>query len=89
MDTGVCVCVLVALMVSVFCLVLVFYFPAFMAFSRLPEVARKIRLFLALAPVATVAFTSSPMTKLSVLPEFLMWVRTRPAPGLLGDILLS
>lgn len=50
-------------------------FPAFMAFSSLPEVARKIRLFLALAPVATITFSSSPMTKLSVFPEFLMWVR--------------
>lgn len=46
---------------------------AFMAFSRLPELARKIRLFLALAPVATVAFSKSPMTKLSVFPEFFIW----------------
>lgn len=60
-----------------------------MAFSRLPELARKIRLFMALAPVATVAFSKSPMTKLSVFPEFFIWVRTGPAPGPLGDILLS
>ncbi|CAF89870.1 unnamed protein product, partial [Tetraodon nigroviridis] len=45
----------------------------FMAFSSLPEVARRIRLFLALAPVATITFSSSPMTKLSVFPELLMW----------------
>ncbi|XP_061561250.1 gastric triacylglycerol lipase [Phycodurus eques] len=45
----------------------------FMAFSKLPHVAAKIKLFVALAPVATVAFTSSPMTKLSILPEFLVW----------------
>ncbi|XP_056867450.1 gastric triacylglycerol lipase isoform X2 [Takifugu flavidus] len=45
----------------------------FIAFSTLPDVAKKIKLFLALAPVATIAFTASPMTKLSVLPEFLMW----------------
>ncbi|XP_071392182.1 gastric triacylglycerol lipase isoform X2 [Centroberyx affinis] len=46
---------------------------AFIAFSSLPELAGKIRLFVGLAPVATVAFTSSPMTKLSVLPDFLIW----------------
>lgn len=46
---------------------------AFIAFSTLPELANKIKLFVGLAPVATVAFTGSPMTKLSVLPEFLIW----------------
>lgn len=53
------------------------YFPAFIAFSTLPELASKIKLFFGLAPVATVAFTASPMTKLSVLPEFLVWVRDK------------
>ncbi|XP_077359661.1 gastric triacylglycerol lipase [Festucalex cinctus] len=46
---------------------------AFMAFSRLPRLAAKIKLFVALAPVATVAFSSSPLTKLSVLPQQLLW----------------
>uniref|UniRef100_A0A3B3XBK7 AB hydrolase-1 domain-containing protein n=1 Tax=Poecilia mexicana TaxID=48701 RepID=A0A3B3XBK7_9TELE len=46
---------------------------AFIAFSTLPELASKIRLFFGLAPVATVAFTDSPMTKLSALPDFLIW----------------
>ncbi|XP_029383070.1 gastric triacylglycerol lipase [Echeneis naucrates] len=46
---------------------------AFIAFSALPELASKIRLFFGLAPVATVAFTSSPITKLSVLPDNLIW----------------
>lgn len=50
-------------------------FPAFMAFSALPELASKVKLFFGLAPVATVAFTNSPMTKLSVLPDALIWVR--------------
>ncbi|XP_059387987.1 gastric triacylglycerol lipase [Carassius carassius] len=45
----------------------------FIAFSTMPELASKIKMFLALAPVATVGFTKSPMTKLSVLPEFLIW----------------
>ncbi|XP_008436309.1 gastric triacylglycerol lipase isoform X2 [Poecilia reticulata] len=49
---------------------------AFIAFSTLPELASKIRLFFGLAPVATVAFTDSPMTKLSALPDFLIWTRT-------------
>ncbi|XP_010863056.2 gastric triacylglycerol lipase [Esox lucius] len=46
---------------------------AFIAFSSMPELASKIKMFFALAPVATVAFTASPMTKLSFLPEFLIW----------------
>ncbi|XP_051769975.1 gastric triacylglycerol lipase [Ctenopharyngodon idella] len=46
---------------------------AFMAFSTMPELASKIKMFFALAPVATVALTKSPMTKLSVIPEFLIW----------------
>ncbi|KAJ0060563.1 hypothetical protein NL108_016028, partial [Boleophthalmus pectinirostris] len=45
----------------------------FMAFSSLPSLAAKVRLFVALAPVATVDFTQSPMTKLSVLPEIAIW----------------
>ncbi|KAG1943735.1 gastric triacylglycerol lipase [Pimephales promelas] len=46
---------------------------AFMAFSTMPELASKIKMFFALAPVATVGLTKSPMTKLSVIPEFLIW----------------
>ncbi|KAL6475168.1 hypothetical protein MHYP_G00162080 [Metynnis hypsauchen] len=46
---------------------------AFMAFSTMPQLASKIKMFFALAPVATVAFTSSPITKLSILPERLIW----------------
>uniref|UniRef100_A0A3Q1JYU6 Lipase n=1 Tax=Anabas testudineus TaxID=64144 RepID=A0A3Q1JYU6_ANATE len=46
---------------------------AFIAFSTLPELASKIKLFFGLAPVATVAFATSPMAKLSVLPDFLIW----------------
>lgn len=45
----------------------------FMAFSSLPELSDKVKLFVALAPVATVEFTQSPMTKLSILPEFSIW----------------
>uniref|UniRef100_A0A8C6SKX3 Lipase, gastric n=1 Tax=Neogobius melanostomus TaxID=47308 RepID=A0A8C6SKX3_9GOBI len=45
----------------------------FMLFSSRPDLSEKVKLFVALAPVATVAFTHSPMTKLSVLPEFAIW----------------
>ncbi|XP_028651268.2 lysosomal acid lipase/cholesteryl ester hydrolase-like [Erpetoichthys calabaricus] len=45
----------------------------FIAFSSLPELASKIKMFFALAPIATVAFPSSPLTKLSLLPEWLNW----------------
>ena len=63
------------------------YFPAFIAFSTLPELASKIKLFIGLAPVATVSFTSSPMTKLSVLPDDLIWVRDRsPVSQLLSPV---
>ncbi|XP_061083457.1 gastric triacylglycerol lipase [Conger conger] len=46
---------------------------AFIAFSTMPELASKIKMFFGLAPVATVAYTESPMTKLKFLPEFLIW----------------
>ncbi|XP_054455228.1 gastric triacylglycerol lipase [Anoplopoma fimbria] len=46
---------------------------AFIAFSTLPELASKIKLFFGLAPVATISFSASAMTKLSVLPDFLIW----------------
>ncbi|XP_056287092.1 lysosomal acid lipase/cholesteryl ester hydrolase-like [Pseudoliparis swirei] len=46
---------------------------AFIAFSKLPELASRIKLFVGLAPVATVSFSSSAMTKLSQLPDFLLW----------------
>ena len=43
-------------------------FPAaFIAFSTNPELAKKIRLFFALAPVVTVKYTRSPMKKLTTL----------------------
>ncbi|KAG9267707.1 lysosomal acid lipase/cholesteryl ester hydrolase-like isoform X1 [Astyanax mexicanus] len=46
---------------------------AFMAFSTMPELASKIKMFFGLAPVATIAFTTSPITKLRILPEKLIW----------------
>ncbi|XP_030631171.1 lysosomal acid lipase/cholesteryl ester hydrolase-like [Chanos chanos] len=46
---------------------------AFIAFSTMPELASKIKLYIALAPVATVGFADNPITKLSVLPDFTLW----------------
>nr|XP_020472330.1 lysosomal acid lipase/cholesteryl ester hydrolase isoform X1 [Monopterus albus] len=46
---------------------------AFIAFSMLPELASKIRLFFGLAPVVTTSFVTSPMAKLSFLPDSLIW----------------
>nr|XP_029540540.1 lysosomal acid lipase/cholesteryl ester hydrolase-like isoform X1 [Oncorhynchus nerka] len=46
---------------------------AFVAFSSMPELASKIKMFFGLAPVATVAFTASPITKLSIFPDYLIW----------------
>ncbi|XP_053548186.1 lysosomal acid lipase/cholesteryl ester hydrolase [Bombina bombina] len=45
---------------------------AFIAFSSMPELADKIKMFFGLAPVATVKFSSSPLAKLGIFPEFLV-----------------
>ncbi|XP_039767485.1 lysosomal acid lipase/cholesteryl ester hydrolase isoform X2 [Ornithorhynchus anatinus] len=44
---------------------------AFIAFSTLPQLAKKIKMFFALAPVATVKFSTSPLAKLGIFPELL------------------
>ncbi|XP_058554315.1 lysosomal acid lipase/cholesteryl ester hydrolase [Neofelis nebulosa] len=43
----------------------------FIAFSRIPELARKIKMFLALAPVTSIKFSTSPLSKLGNFPDFL------------------
>ncbi|XP_068254321.1 lipase member M-like isoform X2 [Nyctibius grandis] len=45
---------------------------AFIAFSTMPELAQKIKLYFALAPVTTVKYARSPATKLLYLPEKLL-----------------
>ncbi|XP_060624743.2 lysosomal acid lipase/cholesteryl ester hydrolase [Anolis sagrei] len=45
---------------------------AFIAFSTMPQIAKRIKMFFALAPVATVKFSSSPLAKLGKLPELLL-----------------
>ncbi|XP_078079693.1 gastric triacylglycerol lipase isoform X2 [Mustelus asterias] len=44
----------------------------FIAFSTMPELAKKIKVFFGLAPVATVKYSVSPLAKLGQLPEFLI-----------------
>ncbi|XP_025706602.1 lysosomal acid lipase/cholesteryl ester hydrolase isoform X2 [Callorhinus ursinus] len=44
----------------------------FIAFSRIPELARKVKMFFALAPVASVSFSTSPLCKLGGFPDFLL-----------------
>ncbi|XP_012620576.1 lysosomal acid lipase/cholesteryl ester hydrolase [Microcebus murinus] len=43
----------------------------FIAFSQIPELAKKIKMFFALAPVASVAFSTSPVIKLGRFPDLL------------------
>ncbi|XP_009998666.1 PREDICTED: lipase member M-like [Chaetura pelagica] len=45
---------------------------AFIAFSAMPEVAQKIKFYFALAPVTTIKYARSPVTKLLYLPERLL-----------------
>lgn len=63
------------------------YFPfvptGFIAFSRIPELAKKIKMFFALAPVTSVVFSTSPLTKLGQLPDFLIKVLGSPTHPLL------
>ncbi|XP_013915431.1 PREDICTED: putative lysosomal acid lipase/cholesteryl ester hydrolase [Thamnophis sirtalis] len=47
----------------------------FIAFSAFPELAKKIHMFLGLAPVMTASFSTSGLAKLGQLPEFLLKVR--------------
>uniref|UniRef100_A0A4W6ESM0 Lipase n=2 Tax=Lates calcarifer TaxID=8187 RepID=A0A4W6ESM0_LATCA len=46
---------------------------AFIAFSTLPDLASKIKLFFGLAPVATAGSATSPVAKLSKLPDCVTW----------------
>uniref|UniRef100_A0A452U841 Gastric triacylglycerol lipase n=1 Tax=Ursus maritimus TaxID=29073 RepID=A0A452U841_URSMA len=44
----------------------------FIAFSRIPQLAKRIKMFFALAPVASAKFSPSPLVKLGKFPEFLL-----------------
>lgn len=47
----------------------------FIAFSTIPTLAKRIKTFYALAPVATVTYAESPLKKLSLIPASLFKVR--------------
>lgn len=55
-----------------------YYFPfvptGFIAFSRIPELAKKVKMFFALAPVVSVQFATSPLVKLGQIPDHLIKV---------------
>lgn len=53
----------------------------FIAFSQIPELAKRIKMFFALAPVVSVDFCTSPMAKLGRLPDLLIKV-LGPLPSL-------
>ncbi|XP_005896100.1 lysosomal acid lipase/cholesteryl ester hydrolase [Bos mutus] len=44
----------------------------FIAFSRIPELAKKIKMFFALAPVASTEFMTGPVVKLAQIPELFL-----------------
>uniref|UniRef100_A0A8D0QI60 Gastric triacylglycerol lipase n=1 Tax=Sus scrofa TaxID=9823 RepID=A0A8D0QI60_PIG len=44
----------------------------FIAFSRIPELAKKVKMFFALAPVVSVQFATSPLVKLGQIPDHLI-----------------
>uniref|UniRef100_A0A8C8SBV4 Partial AB-hydrolase lipase domain-containing protein n=1 Tax=Pelusios castaneus TaxID=367368 RepID=A0A8C8SBV4_9SAUR len=47
---------------------------AFIAFSTMPHLAQRIKMYYALAPVATVEYAKSPLTKLALLPDAMIKV---------------
>jgi lysosomal acid lipase/cholesteryl ester hydrolase len=47
---------------------------AFIAFSQIPELAKRIKMFFALAPVVSLSFCLSPLTKLGRLPSLVIEV---------------
>uniref|UniRef100_A0A8C5QJX6 Lipase n=1 Tax=Leptobrachium leishanense TaxID=445787 RepID=A0A8C5QJX6_9ANUR len=44
----------------------------FIAFSSMPEIAKKIKMFFDLGPVVSAKFSVSPLVKMSLIPEFLV-----------------
>uniref|UniRef100_A0A8C5N2K5 Partial AB-hydrolase lipase domain-containing protein n=1 Tax=Leptobrachium leishanense TaxID=445787 RepID=A0A8C5N2K5_9ANUR len=46
----------------------------FIAFSSMPEIAKKIKMFFDLGPVVSAKFSVSPLVKMSLIPEFLVKV---------------
>ena len=51
-----------------------FIFAGFIAFSTMPELAQKIKMYFALAPIATIKYAKSPGTKFLLLPDMMIKV---------------
>lgn len=51
-----------------------FFFAGFIAFSTMPELAQKIKMYFALAPIATIKYAKSPGTKFLLLPDMMIKV---------------
>lgn len=65
------------------------FVPAgFIAFSRIPELAKKIKMFFALAPVASIDFSIGPIIKMARIPDLLLKVleTASPAPVSFSDL---
>lgn len=53
----------------------------FIAFSQIPELAKKIKMFFAMAPVVSLSFSMSPLAKIGQLPDLLIEVLgSHPSP---------
>jgi hypothetical protein len=57
-----------------------FSLTGFIAFSTMPELAHKIKMYFALAPIATVKYARSPGTKFLLLPDMMIKVCDTQAP---------
>lgn len=55
-----------------------FSLTGFIAFSTMPELAHKIKMYFALAPIATVKYARSPGTKFLLLPDMMIKVCDSP-----------
>ena len=51
-----------------------FFFSGFIAFSTMPELAQKIKMYFALAPIATIKYAKSPGNKFLLLPDMMIKV---------------
>ncbi|CAO2585218.1 Lipase member M, partial [Lemmus lemmus] len=58
----------------------------FIAFSTMPELAHKIKMYFALAPIATVKYAKSPGTKFLLLPDMMIKVCDSPDVCLQGSL---
>ncbi|CAO2585240.1 Lysosomal acid lipase/cholesteryl ester hydrolase [Lemmus lemmus] len=61
----------------------------FIAFSQMPELAKKIKMFFALAPVMSLNFAKGPVVKLGKLPDILVEVLGLHSPSFFSEKLVT